>query len=61
MYKMEATKELARKGMNGDEQAIEALHLTNVANVEYQEIGLLTKDSLERIYRLCAKAAMAGK
>ena len=58
---MEATKELARKAVNGDEQAIEALHLTNVANVEYQAIDSLTKGSLERIYTLCAKAAMAGK
>ena len=61
MYKREATKELARKRMNGDEQAIEALHLTDVANVEYQGIDSLRKDSLERMYTLCAKAAMAGK
>lgn len=44
MYKMEVTKELARKGMNGDEQAIEAFHSTNVANVDDQAIESLTKD-----------------
>lgn len=44
MYKMEVTKELARKGMNGDEQAIEAFHLMNVANVNDQAIESLTKD-----------------
>lgn len=58
---MDNTKESANKAMFGDEQAIEALRLSNVSNVDYQKLEQITKDILERIYNLCAKAAMSGK
>lgn len=46
-YKMDNTKELANKAMFGDEQAIEALRLSNVSNVDYQKLEQITKDILE--------------
>ena len=59
---MDATRDLASRGMHGDEQAIEALHLSNVADLDYQSLPeKLTKDILERIYTLSAKAALSGK
>ena len=58
---MDATRDLASRGMHGDERAIKALHLSNVADVDYQSLSVITKDILERIYTLCAKAALSGK
>jgi len=58
---MDATRDLASRGMHGDEGAIKALHLSDVADLDYQTLSVITKDILEGIYTICAKAALSGK
>ena len=58
---MNAIKDLARKANFGDEKALAELHLSNVASIEFSTLNEVTKDRLERIYTICAKAAMSAK
>lgn len=58
---MDVTKELAAKANFGDEKAIAELRLTNMATIEFSALNEVTKDRLERIFTICAKAAIAGK
>ena len=58
---MNVIKELAAKANFGDEKAIAELRLTNIARVEFSTLDEVTKDRLERIFTICAKAAIAGK
>ena len=58
---MDSTRELANKAMMGDEQAAKSLRLSDVSAVEYQNLNEISKDILDRIYTLSAKAAMGAK
>lgn len=58
---MERTLELAAKGNFGDSKALENLGLSNVAQVDFEDLCQIDKGTLETILTLCAKGAMAGK